>query len=182
MDPARMVKESLTSRPDFREQPRPKADLGSGDSKYTSFDRSRRLPGAVCEPLHCRKLLLRDAASSDFADRRFLDVIVDEPSAQLLDGYFPIALRQAARSRIQPQALLSRLGLDDVGALAAKGLVARRTSVTAADPRRSRNTASATPSSIAWLAPWPRCGSIGWAASPSRARRPLVQEANGWRS
>ena len=38
------------------------------------------------------------------------------------------------------------------------------------------------PSSIDWLAPWPRCGSIGCAASPSSVSRPLLQVGSGSRS
>ena len=38
------------------------------------------------------------------------------------------------------------------------------------------------PSSIAGFAPWPRCGSIGCAASPSSVSSPLVQVGSGSRS
>jgi salicylate hydroxylase len=46
----------------------------------------------------------------------------------------------------------------------------------------SNNTASVKPSSIACAAPWPRCGTIGWAASPSRVIRPVDQYGRRARS
>ena len=46
----------------------------------------------------------------------------------------------------------------------------------------SLNVANAIPSSMAWLAPWPICGSIACAASPSSPNRPFVQRGNGSRS
>ena len=54
--------------------------------------------------------------------------------------------------------------------------------VAAAASAWARRVASAMPSSIAWLAPWPRCGSIGCAASPSSISRPLAQVGSGSRS
>ena len=83
--------------------------------------------------------------------------------------------RTAGRSRARHAAPARRV----------RGAAARRRASAAgavARFARARIVASAMPSSIDWLAPCPRCGSIGCAASPSRLSLPLVQVGSGSRS
>ena len=59
----------------------------------------------------------------------------------------------------------------------------RRAGVRVRECKPSQSNGSSTiPSSIAMTAPWPRNGSIGWAASPSMETRPIVHCCNGSRS
>ena len=46
----------------------------------------------------------------------------------------------------------------------------------------SHEPARMTASSIAWQAPWPMSGVIGWAESPSKVARPMLQCGSGGRS
>ena len=54
---------------------------------------------------------------------------------------------------------------------------AARASCTSAPVARA--VARAAASSIAWQPPWPRLGSMAWAASPRSATRPVIQVASG---
>jgi hypothetical protein len=56
--------------------------------------------------------------------RAQIDIIVVEPSAKLRRSRdFLIALLKTSRSRVQSKTLLPRLGLNDIGALAAESFV-----------------------------------------------------------
>ena len=89
--------------------------------------------------------------------------------------------RRDRHRRIVSQAVLTRAALDRRNPLTSETLVGQQRRGTLA-LRRARIVARAIPSSIDWLAPCPRCGSIGCAASPSSVRRPRVQVGSGSRS
>ena len=95
------------------------------------------------------------------------------------------AIPQTAREAVLPLRQTSqaeRAEDEPVGPRQAQGLVtAQGGGGMSGSPRR--HSASTTASSIAWPAPWPRLGVIGWAASPRGIRLPSPQFQIGsrWR-
>ena len=127
------------------------------------------------------------ASAPDFLSRRqaggLLDVVVVKLFAEVRrSGDLPVALLEAFVAGIVAKTVLARFGLNEIGAHAAEALIVPQRFGDRSPLQPSSRTASATPSSIAWLAPCPTCGSIACAASPSSASRPFVHAASGRRS
>src|SRR3954447_17843425 len=89
-----------------------------------------------------------------------------------------VALVEVVVLGVVASALAARAGLDRVRPGLADPLVGHERAL-GVPGDAARSAASAMPSSIDWFAPWPRCGSIGCAASPSSVSRPLVQVGSG---